>query len=436
MTPSHGPRCSVTHSSRGEPKEVRVGKPRPAGARPARPASSSGARRARRGSRSHPARSTSAARSESLAAAGSRAGPLSAWARTAPLRDDDAGDDRRQHQTAPPLRQGAPACEGLDFFCRSDSDTLVLTPSLAMPHIVSGPEIGRTPPRRPRTLVDMLGFGRKTTMIDPADALPGRDREMPVADRHAVLGTPMKPPFPEGFRARRSSGWAASGAPSACSGRRPACTRPRSATPAATRRTRPTRRSAPGAPATPRSCWSSSIRRRPRYDELLRLFWENHDPTQGMRQGNDVGTQYRSAIYWPTDAQREAAEASRDALRRASCGAAGYGEITTEIADGRAVLLRRGLPPAVPRTRTPGATAGSAAPASAARSASAASGARRRAPAPGDRAAYATPGRPARRPEAETRHQPPATAGRIVTSSPSSTGVSRPSRKRMSSPPT
>jgi peptide-methionine (S)-S-oxide reductase len=67
------------------------------------------------------------------------------------------------------------------------------------------------------------------------------------------------------------------------------------------------------------------------YDELLRLFWEGHDPTQGMRQGNDVGTQYRSAVYYGDDGQRAAAEASRemyqDVLRRA-----GYGEITTEIA--------------------------------------------------------------------------------------------------------
>ena len=104
------------------------------------------------------------------------------------------------------------------------------------------------------------------------------------------------------------------------------------------------------------------------YEEILRLFWENHDPTQGMRQGNDVGTQYRSAIYWTTEEQRAAAEASRDAYAE-RLREAGYGEITTEIARGRPVLLRRGLPPAVSRTRTRGATAGSAAPASAARSA-------------------------------------------------------------------
>jgi peptide-methionine (S)-S-oxide reductase len=68
------------------------------------------------------------------------------------------------------------------------------------------------------------------------------------------------------------------------------------------------------------------------YDELLRLFWEGHDPTQGDRQGNDVGTQYRSAIYWTSDAQRAAAEASRDAYQQ-RLSAAGYGPITTEIAE-------------------------------------------------------------------------------------------------------
>ncbi len=67
-------------------------------------------------------------------------------------------------------------------------------------------------------------------------------------------------------------------------------------------------------------------------EEILRLFWENHDPTQGMRQGNDVGTQYRSAIYVSDDAQRAAAEASREAYN-ARLTAAGYPEITTEIAD-------------------------------------------------------------------------------------------------------
>ncbi len=83
------------------------------------------------------------------------------------------------------------------------------------------------------------------------------------------------------------------------------------------------------------------------YEALLKLFWENHDPTQGMRQGNDQGTQYRSAIYTHGPEQQRAAEASRDAYARV-LAEAGHGAITTEIARGAPVLLRRGLPPAVP----------------------------------------------------------------------------------------
>ena len=67
------------------------------------------------------------------------------------------------------------------------------------------------------------------------------------------------------------------------------------------------------------------------YDDILRLFWENHDPTQGMRQGNDVGTQYRSALYWTSDAQREAAQASRDMYAQ-ELAHAGYGDVSTELA--------------------------------------------------------------------------------------------------------
>jgi peptide-methionine (S)-S-oxide reductase len=68
------------------------------------------------------------------------------------------------------------------------------------------------------------------------------------------------------------------------------------------------------------------------YDELLRIFWEGHDPTQGMRQGNDVGTQYRSAIYWQDETQRDAAVASRERFQ-GELSRSGYGEITTEIAE-------------------------------------------------------------------------------------------------------
>ena len=82
-------------------------------------------------------------------------------------------------------------------------------------------------------------------------------------------------------------------------------------------------------------------------DEMLRVFWENHDPTQGMRQGNDIGTQYRSAIYTFNDDAGRARSRRRATMFQEQLSAAGYGEITTEIAPAPDVLLRRGLPPAV-----------------------------------------------------------------------------------------
>jgi len=77
------------------------------------------------------------------------------------------------------------------------------------------------------------------------------------------------------------------------------------------------------------------------YEQLLRVFWEHHDPTQGMRQGNDVGTQYRSAVYCFGEAQRRVAEGSRDAYQRALAGA-GYGPITTEVGDAPAFFYAEG----------------------------------------------------------------------------------------------
>ena len=169
-------------------------------------------------------------------------------------------------------------------------------------------------------------------MPRPEEALPGRDAEMPVAEKHAVLGTPLKAPFPERARAAPCSAWAASGAPSASSGRRPACTRPRSATRPAPRRTRPTRRSAPA---------------RTGHNEVVRVVFDpGGDELRGAaarcsgrattrpRACARATTSARSTARASTSSTRrseQAAEASRGRLRRRRLREAGYGAITTEI---------------------------------------------------------------------------------------------------------
>jgi peptide-methionine (S)-S-oxide reductase len=176
----------------------------------------------------------------------------------------------------------------------------------------------------------MFLFRDKTELVDPKDALPGRDEPIPVPARHDVLGTPIAPPFPDGLeRAVFGMGcfwgaervfWQAPGVYTTAVGYAGGFT------PNATYEETCSGRT--GHAEVVLVVFDPQLTS---YDELLRLFWENHDPTQGMRQGNDVGTQYRSAIYWETEEQREAAERSRELFQR-ELSAEGYGPITTEIA--------------------------------------------------------------------------------------------------------
>jgi len=175
-------------------------------------------------------------------------------------------------------------------------------------------------------------FRDKSAMPDAADALPGRDtRPFHVPETHFVLGTPLEPPFPEGvetaifgmgcFWGAERDFWQAPGVYTTAVGYAGGYT--------------------PN-PTYEEVCSGRTghnevvlVAYRPSeisFDELLRIFWEGHDPTQGMRQGNDVGTQYRSGVYVTSDAQRQAAEASRDMYQERLIDA-GYGEITTEIVD-------------------------------------------------------------------------------------------------------
>ncbi len=171
----------------------------------------------------------------------------------------------------------------------------------------------------------------KGQMPTPEEALRGREERMPVPARHEVLGTPLEPPFPEGaelalfgmgcFWGAERVFWQAPGVISTSVGYAGGYTPNPSYEEVCSGRT--------GHNEVVRVVFDPAVTS---YDALLKLFWENHDPTQGMRQGNDVGTQYRSGIYTYSDAQRAAAEASRTAYAR-RLAEAGYGPITTEIAD-------------------------------------------------------------------------------------------------------
>ncbi|HXU60259.1 MAG TPA: peptide-methionine (S)-S-oxide reductase MsrA [Polyangia bacterium] len=169
----------------------------------------------------------------------------------------------------------------------------------------------------------------KNELPSPSDALPGRAEKMPVPAAHFVNGAPLQPPFPDGlqlatfgmgcFWGAERKFWQQEGVFSTAVGYAGGPT------------PNPTYREV----CSGRTGHAEVVQvvfdpARVSYEQLLKLFWENHDPTQGMRQGNDVGTQYRSAIYTHGPEQQRAAEASRDAYARA-LAEAGHDPITTEI---------------------------------------------------------------------------------------------------------
>lgn len=172
-------------------------------------------------------------------------------------------------------------------------------------------------------------FSKKTEAPQSKDAPPGRDIEMPVTNRHFVLGTPIKAPFPEGteqalfglgcFWGAEKKFWEAEGVYTTAAGYSAGQTPNPSYQEVCSGRTghnevvlvvfRPERIA---------------------YEQVLRIFWENHDPTQGMRQGNDVGTQYRSGIYTFSEEQERVVATSKEAFQR-NLRTAGFGSITTEV---------------------------------------------------------------------------------------------------------
>jgi peptide-methionine (S)-S-oxide reductase len=172
---------------------------------------------------------------------------------------------------------------------------------------------------------------RKLRIPTPEEALPGRSTPLRISGKHFVSGRPIVPPFPEGleiadfglgcFWGAERKFWQAKGVFATAVGYQGGAT------------PNPTYEEV----CSGRTGHTEVVRvvfdpKETSYAELLRLFWESHDPTQGMRQGNDVGTQYRSAIYVHSAEQRRAAEASRDAYQKKLVEAR-YGEISTEIAD-------------------------------------------------------------------------------------------------------
>ena len=172
---------------------------------------------------------------------------------------------------------------------------------------------------------------KQKTMPAPQEALPGRSQSMRLSERHAISGRPLAPPYPEGletatfglgcFWGAERKFWSLPGVWTTAVGYAGGYT------------PNPTYEEV----CSGRTGHAEAVLvvfdpMQVSYRQLLKVFWESHDPTQGMRQGNDVGTQYRSAIYVHSTEQRRLAEAARDAFQK-ELARAGYGAITTEIAD-------------------------------------------------------------------------------------------------------
>lgn len=184
--------------------------------------------------------------------------------------------------------------------------------------------------RTGKTMV-LFGFGKKLAVPSPEEALPGRSEPMPVPDKHYVNGNQLKPPFPEGmetavfgmgcFWGAERKFWQAEGVYTTAVGY------------AAGSTPNPTYREVcsgmTGHNEVVLVVFDPKVIS---YEGILKIFWESHNPTQGMRQGNDTGTQYRSGIYTYSSDQREVAEASRDRYQK-ELSASGYDNITTEILD-------------------------------------------------------------------------------------------------------
>ena len=180
-------------------------------------------------------------------------------------------------------------------------------------------------------LFGLGGLGKKATMPSPKDALPGRSEKMPVPKQHYVNGNPLQPPFPEGmqtamfglgcFWGAERRFWQQKGVFSTAVGYSAGYT------------PNPTYREVcsgmTGHNEVVLVVFDPTVIS---YEQLLKVFWESHDPTQGMRQGNDVGTQYRSGIYTHSDEQKATAERSLATYQEA-LSKAGHGSITTEIVD-------------------------------------------------------------------------------------------------------